>query len=129
MTSQGSPHGRFQRAVERGNLLAAETAARELGPLPLADALELLLLIAAKEPTRFERAAVRWFGRYCVETRGVDGGDAQLLLGALVSLREPVPTAGLETLALVADRHRVGSVVRAAKRHLASFPEAPSRPR
>jgi hypothetical protein len=69
----------FQRAVERGNLLAAESAARELESVSLADALELLLLIAATEPTRFERAAIRWLGRFCIETRGVDIADAQLL--------------------------------------------------
>ena len=33
--------------------------ARELGGLNLPDALSLLLVIAAKEPTRFERAAIR----------------------------------------------------------------------
>jgi hypothetical protein len=31
MTSQGTAHGRFQRAINRRHLLAAETAAREMG--------------------------------------------------------------------------------------------------
>jgi hypothetical protein len=31
MTSQGSARGRFTRAVKRGHLFAAETAAREMG--------------------------------------------------------------------------------------------------
>jgi len=44
MTSQGSAHARFQRAVKRGHLLAAETAARELGSLSPSDALSLVLL-------------------------------------------------------------------------------------
>ena len=48
---------RFQHAIERGQLLAAEAAARELGQLTLADALEFLLLLAEKEPQPFDVAA------------------------------------------------------------------------
>ena len=39
MTSQGTPHGRFQRAIHRRNVVAAEMAALEMGGLSLADAL------------------------------------------------------------------------------------------
>jgi hypothetical protein len=99
VSSKGSPHGRFSRAIERRNLLEAEAAARELGGLELADALSLLLVIAAKEPARFEQAAVRWHGRFEVETRGLGFAEAQILLGALASLRDPVPVLGLETIA------------------------------
>jgi hypothetical protein len=42
MTSQGSAHGRFTRAVKNRNLLNAEIAARELGELSLPDALRVL---------------------------------------------------------------------------------------
>lgn len=45
MTSQGTVHGRFQRAIQGRHLLAAETAARELGGLDLAEALDLTLLM------------------------------------------------------------------------------------
>jgi hypothetical protein len=41
MTSQGTAHGRFCRALERRNLRGAEDAARELGRLSLEDALGL----------------------------------------------------------------------------------------
>jgi hypothetical protein len=41
MTSQGTAHGRFTRALASGNLRAAESAARELGRLSLKDALRL----------------------------------------------------------------------------------------
>jgi hypothetical protein len=44
MTSQGTAHGRFQRAIKRGHLLPAEMAARELGALSLSDSLALVLL-------------------------------------------------------------------------------------
>jgi len=33
MTSQGTAHGRFQRALERRNVRGAEMAAREIGQL------------------------------------------------------------------------------------------------
>lgn len=38
MTSQGTAHGRFQRAIQRGQLFHAELAARELGVSHLAAA-------------------------------------------------------------------------------------------
>lgn len=41
MRSQGTAHGRFQRAIHQRNVLAAEMAAREMGGLSLADALSL----------------------------------------------------------------------------------------
>lgn len=100
-----SLHADFQRAVERGNVARAEAAARQLGRLPLADALKLLLLYAEKEPAKFERAALRWHARYVSETRGMtlmkaqialmalsDGGEAaRVLLMQLVSGEPPDP--------------------------------------
>ena len=60
MTSQGSAHGRFQRAIHRRNVENAEMAAREMGGLSLADALSLCELLANADPARYERAALRW---------------------------------------------------------------------
>jgi len=87
MTSQGSSYGRFRRALERGNLLEAEAAARELHGLSLADALSYCLVLARKDPPRFERAALRWHGRYELEVRELALVDAQLSLAALAALR------------------------------------------
>jgi hypothetical protein len=50
MTSQGTAHGRFQRAISSRNLQNAEMAAREMGGLSLADALALCELLAAVDP-------------------------------------------------------------------------------
>jgi hypothetical protein len=36
LTAQGHPRATFLRAIERGNLLVAETTAREIGRLALA---------------------------------------------------------------------------------------------
>jgi hypothetical protein len=78
----------------------------------------LLLLIAAEQPDRFAAAAARWHARFVVETRGLDLADSQLLLGAVAGLREPVPRVQLETIALVAERYKVSSVARSARRRL-----------
>jgi hypothetical protein len=63
VTSQGSAHGRFTRAIETRNLWAAETSLRELGGVSLEDALGYLDLLAEQKPEKLERAAVRWHGR------------------------------------------------------------------
>jgi hypothetical protein len=64
MTSQGTAHGRFQRAINRRHVQAAEMAAREMGGLSLADALSLCELLATVDPARYERAALRWLQKF-----------------------------------------------------------------
>ena len=58
MTSQGSAQPRFQRADQRGHVLAAETAARELGTLSAADDAMTLLKRATSEVLAALAAAV-----------------------------------------------------------------------
>ena len=87
MTSQGSPYGRFRRALDNRNALAALSAAAELPNVGLTDALELVLLLLDKSPERFPRAALRWHGRFCRETRDVELEEAQAVLAALAALR------------------------------------------
>ena len=120
MGDGGTPRARFQRAIERQQLLFAEAAARELGQLSLADALEFLLLLAAKEPDRFDRAAARWHARFVLETRPIGVADAQLLLGAVAGLNDVALRVQLETIALVAERYKVTSVARVARRRLSA---------
>ena len=67
MTSQAHASARFQHALRRGNLWAAEDAARELPELSLEDALQLVHLYAERGSPKFERAAMRWLERYIVE--------------------------------------------------------------
>ena len=99
MTSQGSPNARFRRAIERGNLLNAEVAARELGQLNLADALDYCHLLARTEPARYERAALRWHARWEVEGRPTSLQESQLALICLQML-----TCGDRALALSVPR-------------------------
>ena len=67
MTSQGTPRGRFGRAIHRRHLDAAEMAAREMGGLSLAAALLLCELLANADPARYERAVLRWLQRFIDE--------------------------------------------------------------
>jgi hypothetical protein len=103
MTSQGSPHARFQRALRTGNALVATAAAAELGQVDLADALALTLLYRDQEPQRFERAALRWHGRLCAQARMISPEEAELALAALLALRLRNPGPGARALAAVLD--------------------------
>ncbi len=67
MTSQGTAHGRYTRALERRDLVHAELAALELGRLSLDDALQLVHLYAERRSPKYERAALRWLERYLDE--------------------------------------------------------------
>jgi hypothetical protein len=87
VTSQGTAHGRFQRAVQRGHVDAAEMAAREIGSLSLLDALTLVVLYARTGSRKFEPAAVRWVARLALEGRDVGLNDVQLATAALACLR------------------------------------------
>jgi hypothetical protein len=67
LTAQPNAHARFRRAIERRALWLAEDAARELPQLSLADALQFVYLYADRNSPKFERAALRWLGRYLAE--------------------------------------------------------------
>ena len=86
MTSQGTAQGRFQRAISRRHLLAAETAAREKGGLSLADALLLCELLVNADPQRYERAASRWLVRF-IDDRLPPLVEVALAASALAELR------------------------------------------
>ena len=64
VTPEGRPGARFRRAVERGNLTAAEQAAFELAFVSLADARALLELYAEKGGRKYERAALKYLGAF-----------------------------------------------------------------
>jgi len=86
MTSQGTAHGRFARAVKNRNLLNAEIAAREMGELSLPDALAFCLLLADVDPPRFDRAIARWHARFVLEATGITADEAALALSAAQAL-------------------------------------------
>jgi hypothetical protein len=107
VTSEGSAHGWFQRAIEARNVIAAEAAARELGQLTLQDALLLVGLYADKDARRFERAAIRWHARLEQEARALRLAEAQVALAALAALVAPGCEEAARLLADLLRRHRL----------------------
>jgi hypothetical protein len=79
--------GRFDGAVEHGNLLVAETILRSDIPRPsLADLLELTALIAAKDPKRHARVAARRLRRWLDARDDATIYDVALAMSLLQSL-------------------------------------------
>ena len=67
VTSEGHPGARLERALAAGNLTGAEQAAFEVPFVPLADARALVELYAEKGDRKYERAALKYLGRYLAE--------------------------------------------------------------
>jgi hypothetical protein len=107
VTSAGSLHGQFQRAIERGNLLQALALGRELPRLSLDSALALLLLIAEQDPDRFRLAAPRWHARLVLEAKTLDLAESQLALAAVALLETELRQTGHALLAGLAHRHGI----------------------
>jgi hypothetical protein len=89
VTSQGRAYARFRSALDSHNATIALAAARELPHVGLAEALELVLLLGRDNHPRFGPAAFRWHGRFCRETRDVDGHEAEAVLALLLMLNGP----------------------------------------
>jgi hypothetical protein len=91
---------RFRRALDRGNVAEALSAASELQFVGLAEALELTLLLAGGEPEKYERAVVRWHVRFLQETNNVDLREslAVLVLLAAIPANRTAATALAELL-------------------------------
>ncbi len=93
MTSEGNPYTRFRRALDTGNELLVLTAARELPRIALDDALRICLVLRDGDPDRYDRAAVRWLGRFALEGRAVTIRDLRAAALALEELPESTPEA------------------------------------
>jgi hypothetical protein len=106
VTSQGSPYARFRRALDRGNLADALSSAAELEHVGLADALELCLLLREAQPERFQKAALRWHGRYCREVGDVALDEGLAVLSLLAALRGPRGSLAASALAELLSRRR-----------------------
>ena len=98
MTSQGSAHARFNRALASRKPTLVAAAAAELGQLTLADALAVTLVYLPDDRVRFERAAVRWHARWCLEVRP-SPDESQLALAALRALPGTARQAAADALA------------------------------
>jgi hypothetical protein len=94
MTSSGNPYARFRRALATGSETLVTAAARELPQVALDDALRICLVLRGGDPVRYERAAVRWLGRFALEARGVTIDDLRIAAEALDAL----PDRALEAM-------------------------------
>ncbi len=91
MTSDGSPYSRFRRALATGNEMLVLGAARELPQIALDDALRICLVLRDGDPARYDRAAVRWLGRFALEARAATIADLRAAACAMAAL--PTDTA------------------------------------
>ena|ERR1022692_4699295 len=107
VTSDGNPYARFRRALETGNEALVTAAARELPRIALDDALQICLVLRGGEPQRYERAAVRWLGRFALEARDVTIDALRFAADALDALPDR-PTDAMERLARLCIAHGVG---------------------
>jgi hypothetical protein len=89
MTSQGSAHARFRRALATRNPLLVTAAAAELPHIALEDSLAVCLVYRDTDPERFERAIVRWHALLGRQARAMGARESQLALAALQALRGP----------------------------------------
>jgi hypothetical protein len=111
VTSQGSAHARFQRALERGTPLLVRAAAAELPRIALADALAICLVFLDGEPDAYPRAAARWVARLTLE-QPVALTDANLALASLAALQHGNQRAGAECLIELCARYQLPRVER-----------------
>jgi hypothetical protein len=104
VTAQGHPRAIFARAIERGNVVIAEMAAREVGSLTLGEALALTALVAQKDPGRRSRYVLRWLRRLLEEDECLTIDEAALAVSALAALGGRGHAEALSALLAVAER-------------------------
>lgn len=102
-TSQGRSYGIFQKAFQRRNVIATLAAAKELPQLSLLDALELTMLIARKDPSRYPHVAARWLRRLLEEHPDVTIEEAALAASCLVALPGASYREAAQTLKAMAE--------------------------
>jgi hypothetical protein len=107
VTSDGSPYTRFRRALDAGNEMIVLATARELPHIALDDALRICLVLRGGDRRRYERAAVRWLGRFALEGRGLTIADLRSAADALDALPTRANEA-LERLQRLCLEHGVG---------------------
>ena len=61
----------FRSALDAGDLERVLMLARAMPSVPLRDALRMVLLMRTGDESRYDRACVRWLGRFALEVRDV----------------------------------------------------------
>jgi hypothetical protein len=84
----------FQRALERGSVIDAISAAKAMGRVSVsATRSRCALSLAERDRARYHRAAVRWIARFLSETADASLEEAQLVSAALSALPAAPPVA------------------------------------
>jgi len=104
VSSQGSAYARFKRALRTGNLAVVRSAAGELPAVRLDDALLIACLIEEHDAEQFDRAAVRWLGRFALERPSVRIEDLREAAVAFAALAEN-PDGARRALEALCARH------------------------
>jgi hypothetical protein len=99
LTAQGHPRAIFKRAIEHGNVVAAEMTARELGRITLAESLALTALVVQKDPGRRSRYSVRWLRRLLEDDQNLTIEDASLAADAFGLAERATRQSGQRRLA------------------------------
>jgi hypothetical protein len=76
----------------------------------LADGLTVCLGLLARDPARFEPAAVVWHRRWCAELPGIGFAESRAVLTALEGLNGPDPVAAARALGAACGREELEDV-------------------
>jgi hypothetical protein len=104
MGDTSAPRARLHRALERRNLLLAETAARECERLDSAEALGLSLLMVHRGDPRAEVALTRWCGQLLAAHPQLGLLTAAEIIESLQALGGPADKVARSRLALALSR-------------------------
>ena len=126
VSTKGSAHSRFRRALDTRNPTLVLAAAAELRQVELADALAICLVLLDARSPLYSRAAVRWQARLCLEARGLELGEATLVIGGLQALGGEHGEAAALALAGLLEARGLSAAARVLARW-ASFALRPGR--
>jgi hypothetical protein len=76
----------FRAALDSGDLARVIQLAKSMPSVSLRDALEMVLLMRTGDETRYDKACVRWLGRFALEIRDVSLEDLKEAASALDTL-------------------------------------------
>jgi hypothetical protein len=101
MSIKGGSYARFRRALETGNVTLVRAAAAELPTINLDDALRVCLLLRRADAGLYERAVVRWLGRFALEHPGATLPMVHQAVPAFERLPDDPEAAQRELVALI----------------------------
>jgi hypothetical protein len=83
----------FRAALDAGDLERVLQLAKSMPPMRLEDALRVVLLMRTGDEAKYDRACVRWLGRFAIEVKGVSLKELRDAAQALDELPDQPDTA------------------------------------